>query len=579
MPAIFILIISALIYIIAYKSYGVFLSRIVFHCHEKNNVPSHEFADGKDYVSSHKSIMFGHHFTSIAGTGPIVGPAIAIIWGWVPALCWILLGSILIGAFHDFAVLILSVRNKGKSIAKLSQDYLGPQLKQAFYLIIFIALWIVIAIFGLIMALIFAQFPTAVLAILLEIPIAIAMGYCLMRKKGNLFILSCIAVCLLYVAVYISHHIPIVLPTIANIPSTGIWTIILLGSAFITTLMPVSWLLQPRDFLNAWQLYIALGFILIGILILSIKGNPLYLHAPALNISANGAPPIWPFLFMTLACGAISGFHSLICSGTTAKQLNSEKDAQAVGYGAMLSEGFLAILMLIAVSAGLALGYQNQAGELLQGLAAWETHYGSWQASAGLGSKLSAVVIGCANFLKPLGFSQELAITLMGVLIASFAGTTLDSATRVQRYIIHEICQQSPLKNWITPLKSCLIAIFTAAALAFSSGLNGKGALGLWPLFGAVNQLLAALALLIVTCYLIQKKRPYYLLSLIPCLFLSLLSIWASLHNQIQFLKASKHLLLSMNSLILILSIIILCKGAQHIKIKRRQFRLAQMPR
>ncbi|MEK9656869.1 MAG: carbon starvation protein A [bacterium] len=565
MSALLILIISGILLGSGYKFYGRFLEKKIFNCNILASVPSHTLADGKEFIASKKSVMFGHHFTSIAGTGPIVGPAIGVIWGWLPALLWVIFGSIFLGAVHDFSVLMLSIRNKGQSIAQISEQYLGPQLKYAFFMIICLALWIVIAIFALIMGLIFTQFPTSVIAIWLEIPIAIGMGYWVFKKKGNLILATILSVSGMYVCVYLGQVFPLTLPNWGSMPSSGIWAFILLIYAFVAARIPVNTLLQPRDFLNAWQLYIALALILLGMIAIALQGNPLIMHAPAINPSPIGAPSIWPFLCITIACGAISGFHSLICSGTTSKQINNEIDAKAVGYGSMIGEGFLAVLIIIAVCAGLSLAYTDNEGQTLIGIQAWNTHYGSWQSSSGLGSKLVAVVTGCANFMSGIGISSSFASAIMGVLIASFAGTTLDSATRVQRYMITELCQNSPLKNWITPTKSCGIAVCSAAILAFSSGLNGKGALALWPLFGTVNQLLAALALLLVTMFLKKEKKGYVWVSFLPCVAILAITLWASLANQWQFFKQGSWGLLVINSLILGLAIWLIAKSLEHI--------------
>lgn len=555
MSAILILIFSILFLLFAYQYYGSFLERIVFKCKKHSIVPSHKFADGKEFVASSKSVMFGHHFTSIAGTGPIVGPAIGVIWGWLPAVLWVLFGSIFLGAVHDFSILMISIRNKGQSIAQLSEIYLGSKLKYAFFAIICLSLWIVIAIFALIMGLIFAQFPSSVLAIWFEIPIAILMGYWVFKRNGNLFIATIVSVLLMYLFVYLGQVFPISLPNFQSIPSSGLWALILLLYAFIAALLPVSTLLQPRDYLNAWQLYIAIIAIVLGILSIAISGNPLLMHAPAVNFTPNEAPSIWPFLCITIACGAISGFHSLVCSGTSSKQISSEMDAKAVGYGSMLAEAFLAVLIIIAVCAGLTLSYTNLSGETFSGISAWNHHYHSWTASAGLSSKINAVVNGCANFLISIGLSKGFAVATIGVLIASFAGTTLDSATRVQRYIISELLQNSPLKRFSTPLISTSIAVLSALLLAFSSGFNGKGALSLWPLFGCVNQVLAAIAFCLISIYLKKTNPRYTFLALIPCVLLLILTFYALLINQWTFYQQNNILLFLINAGIMILAL------------------------
>ena len=547
-------------YIIAYHTYGKYIAKKIFKLNPNAPVPSKTQFDGKEYVPSDKQIMFGHHFTSIAGTGPIVGPAIGIIWGWVPAIIWVFFGSIFIGAVHDFSALIISVRHQGKSIAHITGELISPRVKIVFFILIALALWIVIAIFGLIIALIFARFPESVLPIWLEIPIAIIMGHLVFQKKWGLIKTTLISVAVMYITIGIGVWFPITLPTIGFLPATGIWTIILLTYAFIASILPVPILLQPRDFLNAWQLYVSLGLIIVGIIAINLNQS-LPIHAPAFNLNPIGAPPMWPFLCITIACGAISGFHCLVCSGTSSKQLANETDATFVGFGSMLTEGALAVIIILAVTAGIGLGYAKN-GEILTGLSAWQTHYGSWQASAGLSSKLEAVVIGCANFMKGIGIPVKLGIAIIGVFIASFAGTTLDSATRIQRYIITELTHELKLtKISASPIITTAIAVITALALAFSTGLSGKGALNLWPLFGAINQLLGALALLVATVYLKKHTPKAMALTGIPCILLLIMTILASLINQINFFQNQLWLLSFINIIVTGLSIIIVVES------------------
>ena len=257
---------------------------------------------------------------------------------------------------------------------------------------------------------------------------------------------------------------------------------------------------------------------------------------------------MWPFLFITIACGAISGFHSLVSSGTSSKQIASEKDAQLIGFGSMLVEALLATIVIIAVTAGLGIAYTTSDGSALHGLAAWQHHYSSWQSSAGLGSKLTAVVIGCANMMESIFIPRDLGIVIIGVFIASFAGTTLDSATRIQRYVVHELFAPTSLTIFNNKWFTTGFVIVSAALLAFSSGANGKGALALWPLFGAVNQLLAALALLVATAYLKQKLTWGYWVTGLPCGIMLGLSMWACIANQVSFIAHEQWVLIIMNA-------------------------------
>ncbi|MBW2353780.1 MAG: carbon starvation protein A, partial [Deltaproteobacteria bacterium] len=273
------------------------------------------------------------------------------------------------------------------------------------------------------------------------------------------------------------------------------------------------------------------------------------------------APPMWPFLFITIACGAISGFHSLVSSGTSAKQVRTEDDSLFVGYGSMLMEGVLATMVIIAVAAGIGMGYTPKGGETLIGVAAWTTHYSSWAAAAGLGSKISAFVVGAANMIGSLGIPKGVCLVIMGVFVASFAATTLDTATRIQRYVVAELFGDIKLKFLTGRYIATFIAVGSALVLAFATGAGGKGALKLWPLFGAVNQTLAALVLIIITLYLQAKGGLKWMFAGLPAAFMSIMTIWAVIMNQTKFLGAHNMLLTVINLCILIVAIWIVVEG------------------
>jgi carbon starvation protein len=547
-------------YIIMYQLYGKYVGSKIFALSAEAKTPAVELEDGMDYVPTKKEVIFGHHYTSIAGTGPIVGPAIAIIWGWVPALIWVFAGSIVMGAVHDFGALVISMRNQGKSISEYTAKYINDRTKIFFFLIVFLELWIVIAIFGLVIAVVFAMYPTAVLAVWLEVPIALYLGYLIYKKGANVMIWSIIAVIVMYVTVVIGAYLPIKMPAIAGIPPTGVWTIILLAYAFIASILPVTTLLQPRDFINSHQLIVALALLTLGVLFSAFSGN-LEIVAPAVQLSPAKAPPMWPFLFITIACGAISGFHSLVASGTSAKQVRSEQDSLFVGYGSMLLEGVLATLVIIAVSAGIGMAYTTKAGETLTGVAAWTTHYSSWAAAAGLGSKIAAFVDGSANMIATIGISKKFAVVIMGVFVASFAGTTLDTATRIQRYVIAELFGGLKLNILTNRYVATAVAVGSALILAFVTGAGGKGALKLWPLFGAVNQTLAALALIIITLYLKRRGGLKWVVSGIPAIFMTFMTIWAVVLNQVKFGAGGNMLLTVINICILFIALWIAVEG------------------
>ena len=560
MAALLIMILAFAGYIIMYKLYGQYIGRRIFALSGAAKTPAQEYEDGIDYVPTKKEVIFGHHFTSIAGTGPIVGPAIAIIWGWVPALIWVFIGSIVMGAVHDFGALIISMRNQGKSISEYTAKYINDRTKIFFFLIVFLELWIVIAIFGLVIAVVFTMYPASVIPVWLEIPIAVYLGYLIYKKGKNVMTWSIIAVLAMYATMILGYYAPFKMPAIAGIPPTGVWTIILLTYAFIASVLPVTTLLQPRDFINSHQLVIALALLVLGVLFAAFSGK-LEIVAPALQTSPAKAPPMWPFLFITIACGAISGFHSLVSSGTSAKQVRDETDSLFVGYGSMLMEGTLATLVIIAVAAGIGMGYTTKAGETLTGLAAWTTHYSSWAAAAGLGSKVSAFVDGSANMLGAVGIPKGVALVIMGDFVASFAATTLDTATRIQRYVISELFGSLKITALTNRYAATVVAVGSALVLAFATGAGGKGALTLWPLFGATNQTLAALALIIITLYLERRGGLKWLIPGIPAVFMAVMTIWAVIMNQAKFLGGANILLSIINICILITAIWIAVEG------------------
>jgi len=525
-------------YHLMYRLYGGFLARKVFKLDAARITPAVAINDGVDFVPTRKEIIFGHHFTSIAGTGPIVGPAIAIIWGWLPALLWVFIGSAVMGAVHDFGSLVISLRNQGKSISEATALYINSRTRVLFFVMVFLALWIVIAIFGLVIAVIFNIYPSSVWPVWLQIPVAVWLGRMIYKRGRNITLWTLVALFVLYALVVLGYYLPFSMPEIAGIPPTGIWTILLLIYAYIASVLPVTTLLQPRDYINAYQLITTMALLVVGIIV-SIFWGGMEVVAPAVQLTPEDAPPLWPFLFITIACGAISGFHCLVCSGTTAKQLRSEPDARFVGYGSMLVEGALATLVIIAVAAGIGLGYTTSDGTFLTGAAAWNSHYASWMAAKGLGSKVGAFVDGSANMIAMLGIPKGIAVSLMGLFVASFAGTTLDTSTRIQRYVVSELGTDLNISALNNRYIATAVVVISAALLAFASGADGKGALALWPLFGAVNQTLGALALVIITIYLKRKGGWYWLTGGLPALFMSVMTLWAGIENQINFASSS----------------------------------------
>jgi carbon starvation protein len=555
---------SALLYVIAYYTYGRFLARKIFKVDPKASCPSETHHDGIDFVATDKTVLFGHHFTSIAGTGPIVGPAIAIIWGWVPALIWILAGSIFMGAVHDFGAMMISLRNQGRTIGDIAGDVINPRVKSLFMLIIFFALWIVVAIFGVVIASVFSIFPASVIPVWLQLPIAIWLGFMVYKRKKSHITYGIIATILMYLTVILGAYNPITIPDPGFLSDVGIWVILLLIYAYIASTLPVTVLLQPRDYINAFQLCIAMGLLLLGILIT----HPVMV-APAADLSAEGAPSLIPLLFITVACGAISGFHCLVSSGTSSKQCDLETSAQPISYGGMLLEGMLAIIVLIACGAGIGLGLEKD-GTIFTGTEAFTQQYASWASAQGLGAKIAAFVTGASNMIQGLGIPKNIVLSLMGVFVASFAATTLDTATRLQRYVISEIARSCKAPALGKKHPATFIAVSTALLLAFSSGGDGKGALALWPLFGAVNQLLGGLALLVITVWLARKKINTAVTAL-PMLFMVSMTVWAMKINLTTFFADEKWLLFGIGLIITVLQLWMIIEGAVVLsKIRRK---------
>lgn len=544
-------------FIIAYHTYGRWLAKRIFQIDPKAITPSHELQDDVDYVPTKKEVIFGHHFTSIAGTGPIVGPAIAVFWGWLPALLWVVLGSIFVGAVHDFGALMVSLRNRGQTVGEIAGRVISPRARILFLTVLAVALTIVLAIFGLVIANIFAFYPESVLSVWIEIPIAVVIGFWVHKRGGGLLVPSLIALALLYLGIIVGvYWLPIDVEQLIPF-SAGenafwnpivFWTILLLIYCFVASVLPVWTLLQPRDFINSHQLVVALGLLVLGLFVAGATNRAdIAKTAPAIakDIPAD-APPIMPFLFITIACGAVSGFHCLVSSGTSSKQVDNEKDAQYVGYGAMLLEGALAVVVILACCAGVGMGVMERQpdrtyaaattsnGVAVSGTAAWRTYYPSGKDSwnkHGLNAKLRAFIEGGANFIATLGVPFRVAIGIVAVLVASFAATTLDTATRLQRYVIQELAGTLGIKPLTHKYSATAFAVLVGGAVALFAGLAvglgpGKGGLVLWPLFGATNQLLAGLAFMVLVFYLWRRNKPIAFAA-IPMVVMLVMPAWA----------------------------------------------------
>ncbi|MCA9035340.1 MAG: carbon starvation protein A [Planctomycetaceae bacterium] len=551
-------------FIVAYNTYGRWLARSVFRLDPSALVPAEELRDDIDFVPTDRQVLFGHHFTSIAGTGPIVGPAIAVFWGWLPALLWVVFGSIFIGAVHDFGALVVSLRNRGQTLGEVAGRVITPRARVLFLIILFMALTVVLAVFGLVIAKIFSMYPESVLPTWASLPLAVGIGFWTHKRNGGLLIPSVMALAVVYVCVWLGAYVvPIDITQLFGVPETGrwvnvttVWTVVLLVYCFFASVLPVWVMLQPRDYINSQQLVIALVLLLVGVLFAGLNGTAdLGQSAPMVATPPADAPPIMPFLFITIACGACSGFHCLVSSGTTSKQVRNENDAQYVAYGSMLLEGALAVMVILSCCAGVGMGqfdrvasatspggfeYQPREvdGVQVAGRAAWESRYKvneGWNKFK-LNQMVQAFVEGGANFLTAIHIPIRLGISIIAVLVACFAATTLDSATRLQRYVVQELAATAGLKPLTNKFAATAFAILLAGWLASMPApvpagqqLNGgTGGLILWPLFGATNQLLAGLAFLVIVFYLWRRGRSIWFAA-IPMLIMIVMPAWAML--------------------------------------------------
>ncbi|MBA7527169.1 Peptide transporter CstA [subsurface metagenome] len=573
MNSVIIIIIAFAGYLVAYHTYGKYLASKIFRLEKNNKMPSEELYDGVDYVPTKRNIVFGHHFTTAAGLGPIVGPAIGIIWGWLPAILWVFFGSIFMGALHDFSTLIISARHKGKTIGDMTGEIVDPGSRYAFQLIMQLLLFIVLSVFALIISTLFMLYPESVIPVWAQLPIALWLGHQIQKGKNDL-LYSVIAVLIMYATIILGIYFPVDLagiPVFQELSDIGYsmsnlvtvsWCIVLFIYVYFASTLPVQKLLQPRDYINSHQLMIAIILIVAGIFI----AHPV-ISAPAINhkafSSVSDVPDMMPVLFIIIACGAISGFHSIASSGTTVKQLKNEKDSLFIGYGGMLTEGFLAVLVLVCIAGGLGIGLEKD-GMLYTGSDAFFQYYSSWTtANSGIGAKLESFIVGAANLFEFIGIPEHIGRPMIAVFIVSFANTTLDSATRIQRLSLQELIRSKKSGAKRRTIENRYITTFMVVLLAATMTFirpGGKGALILWPLFGALNQLLAALGLAIVSIYLYKKKKNY-LLALIPMIFVLVMTLWAMEKNLLQFISDQNILLASISVLVILLTIWLLAGG------------------
>ncbi|MFC4711515.1 carbon starvation protein A [Planococcus dechangensis] len=524
MNAIALAAMGLFIFVLGYRFYSKFVAEKIFKLDPNYVTPAHRFKDGVDFVPTNKFVLWGHHFTSVAGAAPILGPAIAVYWGWLPAVLWVVFGTVFAAGVHDFGTLALSVRNKGQSVGTLAHRLIGQRGKILFLFIILILVLMVNAVFAWVIANLFISYPASVIPVFIQIPLAIWIGYAAYKRNMKMLIPSLIALAVMYGVAVLSSQVEFLQIDLvrymggaegAGIFGLGaissaffIWIVVLMVYVYIASTLPVWKLLQPRDFINSHQLIVGLAILYLGLLFT----NP-EITAPATN---PGADVSWfPLLFITIACGAISGFHGLVSSGTSSKQLDKETDARFVGYLGAVGEGVLALISIIAVIT------------LFPNREEFSASYSSFAdaSGGGLGNFIEGATVLASGLLIP----GSVASTIVSIIVVSFAATTLDTSVRLMRYIISELGVEYKVPQLEKKHVATSIAVLSSTALVIlPEGPNGFGSGGylLWPLFGTANQLLAGISLLLISIWL-RKLGRNYMITIIPMVFLMFMTLWA----------------------------------------------------
>ncbi|MCP3030974.1 carbon starvation protein A [Halobacillus sp. A1] len=559
MSAIWLAVGGMIIFTLGYKYYSKFIAEKIYRLDPNFKTPAHQYKDGVDFVPTNKFVLWGHHFTSVAGAAPIVGPAIAVYWGWLPAILWVLLGTVFAAGVHDFGTLVLSVRNKGQSVGTLADKLIGQRAKVLFLFIILLLVLMVNAVFAWVIANLFISFPASVLSVFIQIPLAIWIGYSVYKRKGNMLLPSIVALAVMYLAAVVASGVPALqidlvryfggegASVLFGLDATSmaffVWIMVLMIYVYIASTLPVWKLLQPRDYINSHQLLVGLGLLYLGMLFT----NP-EITAPVSNSSADTS---WfPLLFITIACGAISGFHGLVASGTSSKQLNKETDARFVGYLGAVGEGALALVAIIAVIT------------FFPSTAEFSATYSGFAAASGEG--LGVFIQGAGVLASGLGIPASVAATIVSVIVVSFAATTLDSSVRLMRYIIAELGTEYNVKPLTKTHVATTVAVVSSACLTLiPEGPNGFGSGGylLWPLFGTSNQLLAGISLLLISIWLKRQGRNYWP-AFIPMAFLMFMTLYAMILQVLTqwapWAEQSDWLLFSFGAIVLVFALWIL---------------------
>ena len=514
MNAVLVLLIGCAILIVGYIFYGGWLAK-QWGVDDTKVTPAHELEDGMDYVPAKAPVLMGHHFSSIAGAGPINGPIQAAVFGWLPCMLWILIGGIFFGAVHDYGALFASIRHKGQTLGEVVAANIGERAKKLFIIFSYLTLVLVVAAFASIVAGTFKGFnddgtqnaanASVAMVSILFIVMAIIFGFCVYRRGAPLSVATVVGVIgiVLCLVIGLNFH-PIYL-------SGDVWMWIIGVYILIASVAPVWILLQPRDYLSSFLLYGMMIIAFVGVLGAGIMGQNTALEIPMFTEwkdPMTGLGTMFPALFVTIACGAISGFHSLVGSGTTSKQLDHERDAKPIAYGGMLIECALALISLCAV------GY------------VWADYVaGTRTPTVVFASGLSGMV----STIPGLGATKDVIYTLLVLTVSAFCLTSLDTATRLARYMFQEFwLKPGETYKDVTGIKAtlCNPIVATAITVVLGVGLGMTGYSKIWPLFGAANQLLAGLALLTVCAWLGnigRNNKMFY----IPMVFMMIVTIWS----------------------------------------------------
>ena len=551
MSAIILAVIGLMAVALGYRFYSKFIAEKIYQLDPNFETPAHTMRDDVDFIPTNRVVLWGHHFTAVAGAAPIIGPAIAVIWGWLPAFLWVIGGTVFFAGVHDFGAIWASVRNKGTSVGSLTGDVVGPRARTLFMIVIFLLLLMVNAVFAVAISNALVATPSAVIPVWSAVAVAIVIGVLIYKVGVPILWPTVVGTIILYAVIYLGEAVPIELPqTFLGLGPAPQWILLLFVYATVASLLPVWLLLQPRDYINGIQLFIGLGLLFGAVFI----ANPTIV-APAFNTNVpEGTPPLFPLLFVTIACGAISGFHGLVASGTTSKQLDKETDARFVGYLGSTGEGLLAVVVIIAVSAGFA------------SLGEWEATYSSF-GTTGIGTFVAG---GSTIISSGTGLSREFAGTLLAVMAVLFAGTTMDAGVRLQRYIVQEwgtIYKIPALQNGYI---ATFLAVAACVALAFGAGgADGQGGMLIWPLFGTTNQLLAGLTLLVVSVMLVKLRRRY-IFTLVPMAFVTGVSFLAALYQLWDLFANGQYLLAGLDVVIVVASIFVLLESTAAFTRERR---------